>query len=268
MAGKFSETGANSIEGCLPCGAGEYSSEGAGFCSAVKAGEEVVKVGELRVDVKSCAADSYSTGSVDSCTPCGSGFSNAGASKCEFCGPGKYMHEEATTKECLECAAGTFSDTGANSVKGCKVCEQGFVSSAGQGERKKSPSSPNLTLHFCSCAGSGFCSACSPGSRSLSDNTTCVPCPAGSMSGTASPTCDFCEVGKFNTKEKSDTCSYCDLVVKGSTTKSRGGTSSTECVCEAAFYLSVETGHCEAVEEGMSANTTSMNVTNLDLEPG
>ena len=106
VAGKYSETGAGSIEGCFTCGVGEYSSEGTGFCSTVRAGEEVVKEGELRVRAASCTAGRYSTGSVDSCTSCGTGFSNAGASKCEYCGPGEYMNEEATTKECLGCEAG------------------------------------------------------------------------------------------------------------------------------------------------------------------
>ena len=87
------------------------------------------------------------------------------------------------------------------------------------------------------------------------------------MSGTAAHECDLCEVGKYNEKEGSDTCSYCDLIVKGSSTKSNG-TSTADCVCEVTFYLSVETGNCVAVEEGMSTTTAFMNVTNLDLEPG
>jgi hypothetical protein len=95
-----------------------------------------VKDGELRIGVKSCTAGRYSSGSVDECASCGAGFSNDGASKCDFCGPGKYMHEEATAKECLKCAAGTFSDTGANSVAGCTECEQGFVSDSGESARE------------------------------------------------------------------------------------------------------------------------------------
>ena len=104
-----------------------------------------MKDGELRVGVKSCTAGRYSSGSVDECASCGTGFSNDGASKCEFCGPGKYMHEEATSKECLLCPAGKYSDTGANSIAGCNVCELGFVSDAGEitvpvsSSRKKSP---------------------------------------------------------------------------------------------------------------------------------
>jgi hypothetical protein len=100
----------------------------------VEAGEEAVKDGELRVGSKSCAAGSYSTGSVDSCVSCGTGFSNAGASKCEYCRPGEYMHmEEATSeKSCLKCVAGKYSETGA----GCKECEQGFASDAGESARK------------------------------------------------------------------------------------------------------------------------------------
>jgi hypothetical protein len=140
-AGKYSETGASSAEGCFACGVGEYSSEGAGFCSAVRAGEEVAKDGELRIGAASCTAGRYSTGSVDSCTSCGTGFSNDGASKCEFCGPGKYMHEEAMTKECLGCVAGKFSATGSNSIAGCTMCDLGFVSDAGE-------SAIHLPLHY------------------------------------------------------------------------------------------------------------------------
>jgi hypothetical protein len=144
-AGKYSETGASSIEGCLPCDTGKYSDVGSGYCATVEAGEEVVKDGELRVGAASCTAGRYSTGSVDSCTSCNTGFSNAGASKCEFCGPGEYMHEKATSKVCLKCVAGKYSDTGANSIEGCVPCDRGFVSGAGEGERHSRASSPNPT---------------------------------------------------------------------------------------------------------------------------
>jgi hypothetical protein len=107
----------------------------------VRAGEEVAKDGELRIGAVSCTAGRYSTGSVDSCTSCGTGFSNDGASKCEFCGPGKYMHEEAMTKECLGCVAGKFSATGSNSIAGCTMCDLGFVSDAGE-------SAIHLPLHY------------------------------------------------------------------------------------------------------------------------
>jgi hypothetical protein len=66
IAGKASAEGT----ACVDCGIGEYATLGSGFCTAVKVGEEVVKDGELRVSVKNCAAGSYSTGSVDSCTRC------------------------------------------------------------------------------------------------------------------------------------------------------------------------------------------------------
>jgi hypothetical protein len=87
------------------------------------------------------------------------------------------------------------------------------------------------------------------------------------MSGTASPTCDPCDVGKFNNKKESDTCYYCSNVVKGSTTDFTGASSESDCGCEAGFFKSTETGHCEVVEEGVSKNVTAMNVTTLDLEP-
>jgi hypothetical protein len=88
VAGKASAEGTT----CVDCGIGEYSTSGSGFCTTVKAGEEVVKDGELRVSVKNCAAGSYSSGSMDTCTVCDAtaGFvsSSEGQSSCTFCGPG------------------------------------------------------------------------------------------------------------------------------------------------------------------------------------
>jgi hypothetical protein len=105
---------------CNVCGSGEYSSEGAGFCSTARAGEEVVKDGELRVGAASCTAGRYSTGSVDSCTPCGTGISSEGASRCEYCGPG--THANAATNTCDECGIGFYSLGG---VSACSECEPG-----------------------------------------------------------------------------------------------------------------------------------------------
>jgi hypothetical protein len=133
VAGKYSETGASSIDGCFTCGVGEYSSEGAGFCSTVRAGEEVLKDGEFRVGAKSCTAGYFSTGSVDLCLPCHGGFSNAGASSCTFCGPGKYIHEDGNTAHCAGCDAGKHSETGVSSAEECLPCGVGEYSSEGAG---------------------------------------------------------------------------------------------------------------------------------------
>ena len=81
-AGKYSETGASSIEGCLTCDTGKYSTLKSGYCSTVEAGMEVAKDGELRVGSAHCTAGRYSTGSVDSCTDCtGPTFSYVRASE-------------------------------------------------------------------------------------------------------------------------------------------------------------------------------------------
>ena len=91
-----------------------------------------MKDGVLRVGAANCTAGRYSTGSADSCTSCGTGFSDAGASKCEYCGPGEYMNEaDDLSKSCLPCAAGTFSETGANSLDGCLPCDTGKFSEQG-----------------------------------------------------------------------------------------------------------------------------------------
>ena len=118
---------------CNVCGSGEYAEEGAGFCSTVRAGEEVVKDDELRVGAKSCTAGYFSTGSVDLCLPCHGGFSNAGASSCTYCGPGKYIHEDGVAAHCAGCDAGKYSETGESSADDCLPCEVGEYSSGAAG---------------------------------------------------------------------------------------------------------------------------------------
>jgi hypothetical protein len=238
-AGKYSETGASSIEGCFSCNTGKYSVVGSGYCATVEAGEEVVKDGELRVGAASCTAGRYSTGSADSCTSCGTGFSNAGASKCEYCGPGEYMHEaEDLTKSCLGCGAGKYSETGASSIGGCLACGTGKYSNAGSGycatveAGEEVVKVGELRVGAASCAAgrystgsSDYCLDCGVGTYSAASASFCpiagggfipnedqdgiLPCPSGSYSSGTSDECLTCPPGYFSFPTSSS-CSSCD----------------------------------------------------------
>merc|ERR1711981_751760 len=114
--------------GCTVCGAETISGIGATECTAVADGCAAgqYKDGSSCVD---CAVGKYSAAGADSCTPCGTGYTTAGAktsgtsaaactvcaatyvgtpvdgaSGCEQCVAGKY----SLNNECVDCAAGTY----------------------------------------------------------------------------------------------------------------------------------------------------------------
>jgi hypothetical protein len=263
-AGKYSETGASAIEGCLTCDTGKYSDVRSGYCATVEAGEEVVKDGELRVGAVSCIAGRYSTGSADSCTSCGTGFSNEGASKCEYCGPGKYMHEEATTKECLGCVAGKYSETGASSIEGCFTCGAGEYSSEGAGfcitvEAGKEVVKDGEGLRIAT-------SDCPAGRYNAGSNDECFNCekvrsaqptqPAANRTKTRLLTfhsaCFSRSQGKFTDGRGQSSCEFCDTKVWKSTTfpelvPPTMSMTSDQCMCDAGKFEKVV---CRDGEDG------------------
>jgi hypothetical protein len=60
VAGKFTDTGANSEDGCVRCGSETYSRAGAAYCTTVPAGSEVVLTDDLRTGATLCQAGKYS----------------------------------------------------------------------------------------------------------------------------------------------------------------------------------------------------------------
>ncbi|GMI51445.1 hypothetical protein TeGR_g4058, partial [Tetraparma gracilis] len=137
---------------CTPCPAGHFCPEAS--TTFIECGSVSLYCPTNSTSVKAAASGSYTT-PVDAdetartgeavceagfaCvggikTSCDDGFSNPGSSKCEFCGPGKYMHEaEDSTKDCVGCQAGKYSETGSNSIEGCLTCGIGEYSSAASG---------------------------------------------------------------------------------------------------------------------------------------
>ena len=189
---------------CQECAEGKHAASGASFCETVGAGQEVVKEGELRVGTKVsathkrylslcansplpsaqlCPAGSYSTGSVDACASCDTGYSNEGASKCEFCGPGDHMIENGLIKNCEACEAGKFSEAGAS----CLDCTPGTYSNAG----------------------ASYCATAVAGKRANDDRTGMLVCPANTFSTGSADACSPCTNGGHS-QPGSSSCEKCD----------------------------------------------------------
>ena len=235
-AGTFSESGASSLDGCAPCdGPGQFSPTGSSYCSVAGAGQ--VPTGK-RTDSIPCPKNHFSTGAVNSCTPCTNGHSPVGSVACISTPVGYYFNE--TDSSDLPCPAGRHS-TGAASIEECQLCEDGFIAAS---------------------PGSGFCSVCSAGTHSNTNNTECVDCGIGKMSGTAASTCELCENGKFTKAQGSSECTLCTDVVR----KSTG--SSNQCYCKPGWYLAASGDSCEEMMEGAADNTPRATLAELPLEEG
>ena len=120
----------SSADECLPCGVGEYSSEGAGFCSTVKAGH---RANDEHTNQEVCPMKTFSTGATQSCSVCtDGGHSKPGSASCDRCSTGSYYEEEAN--QCLACPVGTASLSGAPNIDGCDACVAGetYQSEIGQ----------------------------------------------------------------------------------------------------------------------------------------
>jgi len=235
-AGKYSESGASSMDGCVPCdGPGQFSPTGSSYCSVAGAGQ--VPTGD-RKSSTSCPKNHFSTGAVNSCTPCTNGHSPVGSVACISTPVGYYFNEVDSSD--LPCPAGRHS-TGAASIEECDVCEDGFIAAE---------------------EGSGFCSVCSAGTYSNSNNTVCVDCGIGKMSGTAASSCELCENGKFTNAQGSSECTLCTDVIS----KSTG--SNNQCYCKPGWYLVASGNSCEEVMGGVADDAPRSTLAELPLEVG
>ncbi|GMH48343.1 hypothetical protein TrRE_jg8423 [Triparma retinervis] len=180
------------------------------------------------------------------CTPCKPGTISLGAqTTCTLCPPGTHSNEARSA--CLPCPIGTASTGGEMS---CDEC-----------------SKPGEFSHV---PGASVCTLALPGTEVSATNgvrLSSTPCPVGSYSTGFLDDCLPCEVGKYAASSGSQTCSFCSNAVKGSTTEHMGARTEGDCGCTVGFFKSTVTGDCEAVQEGVSKNVTSMNVTTLHLEP-
>jgi len=197
------------------------------------------------VSTSLCPTNTFSTGAIDTCTPCDGGHSEVGSSSCVSTPPGQYWSGTAD----LPCPAGTFSESGALNLAGCLPCTE-----AG------SYSSP----------GASFCLLPPAGSHAASNRSSTALCLPGSFSGIGQDSCTLCEIGKFSHLPGQDQCQFCDrkVAVLGSITKDVGTTSAEDCICPSKKYFDDSSGTCIDVPLGVNQTAIAMDRFTLVLESG
>ena len=136
-----------------------------------------------------CNAGTYL--SDNTCKTCAAGtYSNAGANSCTKCSAGTYSSAGASS--CTNCAAGTYSVQGASS---CSTCAAGYYC-PGSSDKIACPAGTYRT---------------STGAKSKSDCTKCgVGTSSSAIGATSSNTCVTCAIGTYTDSEGNSVCKTCD----------------------------------------------------------
>ena len=291
---------------CSPCaGEGEYSgSSGAVICSTAPAG---YRPNEARDGYEKCAAGRYSLGALTECVACPDGaMSSESNTGCiAKCNPGEVPVSD--NSGCEKCVAGKFATYGAGACLPCDGPGE-YADEAGSPICKTAPAGTkpraNRTgVELCpkntfSIGANSSCTACpvgghsKPGSsacqfcgqfkeynetmgqcycvdtfvRSSSDGNHCT-CPAGmTLDGTI---CVLCEKAKWKGVVGAQSCTHCDISLKGSMTLNEGSTTPSSCICPAGTFDYTEKGRrCEVADEGSSQSVDGMTLDSLVLERG
>lgn len=202
-AGKYSTAvGATASSFCISCSTGKFSaaegSTDSSVCEDCSPGTYSTTIAATSESkCLRCGKGTFnpSTGasSAKSCVPCAIGkFNNdVGAISCEGCSAGKYLSSDSSVNECLDCAAGRYSEGGTTTCSACPV-----------GRYSKSPGAP-------------LCTLCGPGTfTDLTGQTKCLKqCPAGTFStdygSSSNDDCTKCAAGTFQFLAGSSTCMVC-----------------------------------------------------------
>lgn len=155
-----------------------------------------------------CSAGKYAPVALnDYCIECGAGAATGQdetASSCDSCSPGTYAVGNGEVNVCLDCPAGTYSESRASI---CTDCEVGTYAAVNRSstcidcDAGKSTLSQTNALH---------CVDCSVGQYSNGRASTCSLCPVGhyaDKSGTAQ--CIGCEAGSYSNATGVSQCEYC-----------------------------------------------------------
>ena len=168
---------------------------------------------------QSCAAGTYSDGTLEKCKECPAGqYSTGNASSCSTCNAGTYSNKGANqtgSTGCNICSAGTYSGRGASSCSSCsstkyeawggncgtvtrnvtKYCTKaGSTSPTGNSETTTESKAMSCSGHnYCSASINGTCISCSKPSNSSWDSTSGCgwSCNAGYYKSSAS-SCTNC----------------------------------------------------------------------------
>ena len=191
-AGRYSgSSGATSSSACVNCLYGTYSSNGASVCT-------------------DCAPGTTSFNGAASCSACPVGMYSVNTYTCYGCDAGKYFGGTgaSSSAQCLQCSAGSYSETAASSCTTCtstNYCAAGSTSQTPcpAGSYCPTPSTINTCPQNAYCPGGvTIQTLCPAGTLGAATGTStisnCVACPIGMYSGLGATSCSACAAGTYN----------------------------------------------------------------------
>lgn len=213
---------------CVNCPGGHFSSTGASVCTTCSSGKYMLDpVGE--VTCTDCNGGFYQTADgQSSCLPVTAGNQNAkdegylslntAPVQCEA---GTYSQEEWPS--CLMCPTGYFQDEAAAAAcKGCaagKYMDEekwgGVPSKGTQTQCKNCPTGQTNTVATGTVVNSAVvvniaCTSCAPGYRYRTDTDSCVECGKGKYSSSGeAPDCVSCPGGYYANQKTQSVCKTC-----------------------------------------------------------
>jgi hypothetical protein len=209
--GKYAPAGSSECLSCTPGFFGEHT--GQSYCKACEPGQASGSTGAFactacaagrytnlpgKTSCEACAAGKFSRTHSSKCDACPAGrISTAGAAACAVCPAGQYT---GSASECVGCPAGMYSALeGALSVGACLQCPPGSVVRGGLLQEEV-------------ITGGSTCTACAPGTYSISSEEPCETCDEGSVTNVlnseGATTCTLCAAGRFST-EPTFACTEC-----------------------------------------------------------
>jgi hypothetical protein len=172
---------------------------------------------------------------------CNAGYTPDGPN-CTACVAGTYKPTEGNDG-CTDCSAGTYSGEAASA---CSACPPHTYSPGG---------SPLLTNCTCNRGyhgpDGGYCAPCDVGKyKDTNGSAACTQCAGGTYSGGLATACAHCPPNTFSSPDKSE-CILC----RGNSHSPQPGAEPSDCLCNAGFSGTDETGACAACPEGKFKDT-------------
>ena len=174
---------------------------------------QACNAGRYRASKNPDGSDTNST----MCPSCPLGFlSDAGSTKCERCGAGRYGDG------CQNCAKGQYRNGSDPIATSCRNCPTGYYNGdVGQGACL--PCSPG---EYNNVTGAKACKQCSKSTyfSGKGRNSSCIDCPSGWLSEVGSVKCFACGAGTFG-----DGCKHCPLGYARTGTTNSDATQCQQC---------------------------------------
>jgi len=236
----FNGTGASDLNQCIKCPEGYYQDQ-----------EGQTSSGSCKI----CSPGYISSEGSGTCTPCNMGtFSpDPGRTTCDQCRPGSFSNVTGSSS-CTLCNPGTYNpDWGSGSADDCIHCLNGGSAEYGANSSATcNECTPGYYLVGSSCV------LCAPGSYSFVDGAVeCSLCPKGtylpSSGGNSATQCVSCAEGSYSSEQGQERCLLCPA---GTFSTVKGANDSSVCQpCPAGYTSDAGSFSCFACPPGTYAPT-------------